>query len=428
MMQFTINQSKLMQALNVIKAPCRSRFALEILNHALIQARAGAVSLTTTDLSLRITATVKEGANVIEEGEYTANYRQQADMVKGLPRNADITIRQQENALEVVCSGRKFVTGIDAEVYPNWVPVPAPGETYSANVREREPNGPEYVTNTYSYEVVGASTQQLCVSRDLLASLLSQVAYAAEAEEDLGPMYQSIFADLKGDLLTLVAAKRFCLAEHTTRIPGAGSWKHGVLLNAKSFVQIVKRFPKNSTLRIEVTLTREKCMKKNGKAVRNAKPFFNARQVRFTGENLLVSVHATAGTYPNYRTKFPAEWKTRAVCATADLLSGYQAVWPVAKDANNVTKLRIAGNIAFIEAQKENQPEPTVHEVPAKVAGPDAQILLNCQQVVDFLRATKAAKVAIEMTEHPGQMVLFRSNDGGEGKTRYGVMPLTLNK
>lgn len=200
-MQFTINQTELMRALNSVKAACKKRSTLAILNTVLIQAGAGLVHFTTTDLNIRITSTVTDTARIAEEGAYAANYQQLVDTVKGLPKGADITLRQKEGILELACSGRKFIRGMDAEEYPVWEPVRAQGETYTKTVREYEPNasgGSTLVTNTYAYEVLTIHTQQVHIPCKSLLDMLEQTAYAA-ADDNSRPVLQAMFTHLQDD-------------------------------------------------------------------------------------------------------------------------------------------------------------------------------------------------------------------------------------
>ncbi|GCE31974.1 DNA polymerase III subunit beta [Dictyobacter alpinus] len=430
-MQFTINQAELMSALGAVKAPCKGRFALEVLNNVLIEARDGVVSFTTTDLTMRVTFTAAHTVKVAEEGAYTVNYKQLFDTIKVLPKRADIAVRRLEGTVEITCSGRKFVRGIEAEEYPDWKPAHVPGETYTETREEYEPdssgNGSTRVTNTYKYEVLKTQIQQLCLPRNLLVGMLSQVAYVA-ADDDSRPVYRAIFTDLRDDRLTMVAADAFRLVKHVVDVPCAGSWEHAVLIDAKYFAQIGKLLPKDCGVDIEVLSTLEKVLEKNGKEEANTLPYLTISQVRFATDTTVVLLRPTEGTYPNYEGALPKSYSTRVVCDTAELLSGYQTIWPVAKDSSNIAKLRITGDTAFIEASAEEQPEPTVHEIPAIVSGPDTHALLNCQYMLDFLKATKASEVVIEMTT-PARPVVARPCYEGPGEqTIYIVMPMTPNR
>lgn len=430
-MQFTINQAELMSALNAAKASCKGRFTLEILNNVLIEAREGAVSFTTTDLTMRVTFTAANTVKVTEEGTYTVNHKQLLDTVKVLPKRADIAIRKLEANIEITCSGRKFVRGMDAEEYPIWQQMRAPGETYTETKEEYEPDasgkGSTRTTNTYVYEVLKTQTQQVSLPRDLLVGMLSQVSYVA-ADDDSRPVFQAIFTDLKDDRLIMAASDAFRLVKHVADVPCAGSWEHAVLIDAKYFVQIAKLFPKDSGVEIAVLSTLERQLEKNGKEVAGAIPFLKTTQVRFATDTTVVYLRPTDGTYPNYTSALPTSHSTRVVCDTAELLSGYQTVWPVAKDSSNISKLRIEGGMAFIEASTEGQPEPTVHEVPTLVSGPDTHSILNCQYMLDFLKVTKTPEVAIELTRPERPVVLRPRNDGIGGETEYVVMPLSTNR
>ena len=430
-MQFTINQAELMSALTALRAACKGRCTLPILNNVLIEAGEGTVRFTTTDLTMRIIYTAANTVKVTEDGSYTVDFKHLLDTVRVLPKRADIAIRKLEGTIELTCSGRKFVRGMDAEVYPIWQHMRSPGETYTETKEEYEPDvsgkGSTRKSNTYHYEVLKTQTQQVSLPRDLLVGMLSQVSYVA-ADDDSRPVLQAICTELKDDRLIMAAADAFRLVKHVVDVPCAGSWEHPVLIDAKYFVQVAKLLPKDSGMEIAALSTIERQLEKNGKEVVDAVPFLNMAQVRFATESTVVYLRPIAGTYPNYSNALPASYTSRVVCDTADLLSGYQTIWPVAKDSSNISKLRIEGGMAFVEASAEGQPEPTVHEVPALVSGPDTQSILNCQYMLDFLKVTRTPEVAIELTKPERPVVLHPRNDGSGGETEYVVMPMSTNR
>ncbi|GHP00632.1 DNA polymerase III subunit beta [Reticulibacter mediterranei] len=422
-MQFTINQAEMMEALKTVK--CLGRSALPILNHVLIEAKEGTVIFTMTDLTMLVTFTAAVTVTVAEEGTYAVDYQQLLNTVKALPKKAEIVVQRLEGSIEIACAGRKFVRGMDAEDYPTGPTVRMAGDRYTETRDEFEVE--KRTTNTYTYEVLETPLQQLCLPREQLATMLNQAAYAA-AQDDSRPIFQAIYTELKEDTLTMVTADAFRLLKHGVEVPGAGSWEYPVLIPAKYFVHIVKLLPKECGVDIEVRFTCDKAVEKNGQAISDAPTLLKALQVCFTTETTTILLRPIEGTYPNYRGIVPKGWDTRLVCATAELLRGYQALLPVAKDASNITTLRVVEDKAWIEATAEGLPEPTVHEVSGGVTGPTVQTILNCQYMLAFLKATKAPEVAIELTSS-ARPVVARPLGGVPGEeTLYVVMPMSVNR
>lgn len=428
-MEFMISQGELTLALNKVKGICKGRSTLPILNNVLIEAEEDRVSFTTTDLTLRLTHTAKETVKVTEPGRYTVHCQKLVEIAKALPKGASITVRQNAGPVEVMCSGRKVVEGLDAEEYPLREPLRATGEVYELQREEYEPNGSggsTRRTNTYRYEILDTGTQSLYVSGGRLVKMLNQVVYATEA--DGRPVLQGIHIELTNDRLALAAAGAYRFATHSITIAGAGSWKYPGLLDGKTFLQIARLLSKTADVMIEVAFTIERLVSKNGKESNETGTVLRMRQASIVSEDgTSAYLRPIEGSFPNYRSIIPKECQTRVVCETADFLSGCRAIWPVAKESSNLVTLRIAGNMVCIEARSEAQPEPTVHEMDALIAGPDITINLNCQYLLDVLKVTSAPEVAIELTG-PKNPVLFLPRGEEEGETRHAMTAMHVNK
>lgn len=430
-MEFTISQGELNLALTKVKGICKGRSALPILNNVLIEAEEGLVSFTTTDLTLRLTHVAKETVKVTEPGRYTVHCQKLVEIAKALPKGASITMRQNAGPFEVVCSGRKLVEGLDAEEYPLWKPLRATGEIFDVQREESEQN-PSGVsiqkTNTYQYQVLETGIQSLYLSGDHLVKMLNQVVYAADTSGGR-PILQGIYVELTHDQLILAAADAYRLATHTTTMAGAGSWKHPAIIDGKIFLQVARLLPKTAGVTIEVAFRVDRCLSKNGQE--SGETERNIRMVKVSivsDDGTSACLRPIKGSFPNYRNIIPNDCQTRVVCETADLLSGCKAILPVAKEASNVSTLRIAGNMASIEARSEIQPEPTVHEMDALIAGPDISINLDCQYLLDFLKATSAPEVAIELTIPRRPALFLPRGEKAGGETRYVLMPMHINR
>ena len=78
-MKFNVNREKLQKALSRVGSIVGARSMLPLIGNVLIEARDGRISLTTTDLELRMSTSIE--ADVIEEGRSTAPARKLISLV-----------------------------------------------------------------------------------------------------------------------------------------------------------------------------------------------------------------------------------------------------------------------------------------------------------------------------------------------------------
>ena len=108
-MQFEINKTVLIKLLSNISGVVDRKNSLPILFNVKIEARAGKLCFTTTNMDLLIAANI-ENQNITEEGETTIPVQLFHDIVKKIPDNVAIKIKLQEkdNIVSVTYGKSKF--------------------------------------------------------------------------------------------------------------------------------------------------------------------------------------------------------------------------------------------------------------------------------------------------------------------------------
>ena len=106
-MRVTIERSAFLKSLNHVQSVVERRNTIPILTNVLVQASAGKLRLTATDLDIEVVEEV--AADVTQEGSTTASAHIMYDIVRKLPDGAQLEIEQaDENRLSIFAGRSRF--------------------------------------------------------------------------------------------------------------------------------------------------------------------------------------------------------------------------------------------------------------------------------------------------------------------------------
>src|SRR6266850_881831 len=115
-MKFSVSQTELLQALQLISSAVPSRTTLPVLSNILVEATDGALQLTATDLDLSIST--KAIADVKSEGSLTVPAKKLLELARKLPKE-ELKLEAKDLTLNVVSkSGRYKFLCIRPEEFP----------------------------------------------------------------------------------------------------------------------------------------------------------------------------------------------------------------------------------------------------------------------------------------------------------------------
>ena len=238
-----------------------------------------------------------------------------------------------------------------------------------------------------------------------LRRAIRQVAYAAAADDNLGPVRTGVHVLLENGALTMAAADGFRLSVRRLDLDSQIGERTEIIIPAPALKALVKLL-KGVTEAVEMTVNEART------------------HVLFRlGATELVS-QLIPGTFPNYRTVIPPDSRTRVTVRVAELLHLVKQAAPFAKFDGGIVRLQTVSTLALsqllVSARAADVGEHR-GEVAATIDGDAAnKIALNYAYLTEVLQVLDAEKVTIEITEPYASAVLRPV--GSEGV--YVIMPM----
>lgn len=262
----------------------------------------------------------------------------------------------------------------------------------------------------------------LHLDADLLKQIIAQTAFAAaKRESSVWPWSTGLRIEIEEGKALFAATDSFRLAIHTLPVPD-DQLQCRLLVPAKTMEELAKLLPSEGSVHLLLTPDRNMAL----------------FHVEFAdqSESLDLSTRLlSSDAYPNLRHAVPPEWVTRAVMSTQELTSTVKLMRPYAQangdkihltcfgeqterhglgeEANTISLKTVAADIG----QAENS-------VAAQVQGPDQEITLHVDYLLEVLDALDTPKIALEVTSSL-RPAIFRPI-GLEGYA-YVMMPIGGN-
>lgn len=371
-MEITVSKNELLRELTATQGVVERKTTIPILSNYLFEASGDKLSLTATDLdlSLRTSCNVK----VKKDGSCTIPARKLHDYVKLLP-DADITIKLLENHWVSIRCGRSNtkMVGMAKSNFPTLPVFPTAG-------------------------VVNIPTL-------VLRSMIAKTGFAIANEESRYTLNGALMV-LKPESITMVATDGHRLAH----IERSGEKFEGVSGELKTLV------PKKAMDELKSLLDST-----DAESIEFAKDestlFFRI------GQRLLTSRQLT-GQFPNYEAVLPKD-NTKSIHLHGDELSAAIArVAQFADERSRAVRLKLEkGELKLSASSTETGESEDSLEV--DFTGDPIAIGFNAQYLIDFLKATGAGDVKLELkdSQSAGQL---RPAEGEDYKYRYIVMPMRI--
>jgi DNA polymerase-3 subunit beta len=322
------------------------------------------------------------GCQVEEEGAITVPARLLSDFVSSLPNDRiTMTLDERTRTLQIKCARYEAnIKGIPAEEFPI---IPEVGNTPLARI-----------------------------PAPLLKEMINQVAFAASSD-DSRPVLAGVYVHIEGRELTMAAADGFRLAKRTTELSAPVEETIKLIIPARSMVELARALPDDEGEEgVPVSLM--------------VTP--NRNQVLFHLDDLDVTSRLVEGNYVDIQRVIPADWATRTVVSTAELLKAVRVASFFAKDSANILRIQVepgADLTPGVLTVSANAAEvgDNKSQLDCMVDGEGSQIALNVRFLMDVLNVVGTSQVALE-TKTPGSPGVLKPV-GEEGHIHV-VMPMYL--
>ena len=374
-MHLTISQPELSRLLQQASRalPGKTTNQLPILKFVHLAAADGAVQVTATDLTTRITATA--ACEIAEPGVLTVDGALFAEFVRGLPPAVPVTLAQEP-------SGRATRLTVDAG---------SSRARFATLPPDDFPTSPERPEDAVPLVIGGQE----------LAAAINAVEKCA-AKDDSRPVLAGINIKADGDRLILAAADGFKLGMTETTLPEPVRTPIEVIVPLAGARHLAAIAGEQSSP-VELGLTKR------------------ASQLDATLFQARVTSSLIEGTFPDVRQIIPRECATTVVLDRLELMSAVRRCGVFAADNNRLLRLTVGDDRLDLWATAAERGDADA-ELDAVVAGDPLTIKVDGRYVADILASMDSERVEIGLNG-PAMALVIRP-DRVTTQT-YVLMPMT---
>jgi DNA polymerase-3 subunit beta len=371
-MEITVSKFELLRELTATQGVVERKTTIPILSNYIFEAAGDKLSLTATDLDLSLRTSCS--AKVKKEGSCTIPARKLHDYVKLLP-DAEITIKLLENHWVSIRCGRSNtkMVGMARSNFPTLPVFPTAGVVK--------------------------------IPGEVLRSMIAKTGFAIASEESRYTLNGGLMV-LKPESITMVATD----GHRLSHIERPNQKFEGVSGEMK-------------------TLIPKKCMDE----LKSLLDSTDAEVIEFAkddstlyfriGQRLLTSRQLT-GQFPNYEAVLPKDNSKSVTLHGEELSQAISRVAQFADERSRAVRLKLDKGELKLSASSTETGE-SEDSLETDYNGDALTIGFNAQYVLDFLKATGAGDVKLELkdAQSAGQL---RPAEGEDYKYRYIVMPMRI--
>jgi DNA polymerase-3 subunit beta len=348
-MKFSATKEKLLEGLQQVQNVVSTRTTLPILSNVLLQAKNGAVHLTTTDLDVGVRGSFE--ANVEKGGATTLPARRLFTIIRELP-SSEISVEVDGKNAASIRSGQSYfkILGLPEEEFP---PLPKFENAKVVTMRQKD-----------------------------LRDGLRKTSYAISTDETRYVLNGVLFS-FKENKLTLVATdgRRLAMVDMDMEFPR--SHEADIIVPTKAVTELQRLLTDDGEVKVSV----------------------GTGQIAFDLNNTLLVSKLIEGNYPNYKQVIPTEAKERVTLERETFLNSLRRVSLLASDKSNSIKLNFSKNNIDITA---NTPEvgEAKEALPVQYKGRDFSIAFNPEFLMAPLRALTEDEIFLDLIDEMSPGVL----------------------
>ena len=344
-MKFVVSSSELLGRLQSVSRVIASKNTLPILDNFLFNLTGDSLTITASDLETTLRTTMPLDS-VTEEGSVAIPARILTDSLKEFPEQPlTFAFNKEQNIIEFTWATGKFqVPGFPAEDYP----------------LIKEP----------------AESTSISFSPDVLLEGINRTLFAA-GDEELRPVMNGVFFDLKKEAANLVASdshKLVCYTRSDINAPEDSSF-----ILPKKPANILK----NLLVKIEddIVISYDKT---------NA--FFSFGSYRMI-------CRLVEGNYPAYRSVIPQNNPNNIIADRVELMNAVRRVSVCSNQATNLIKLLFSSNQIFVSAQDIEFRIAAQERITCQYEGPAIEMGFKSVFLAEILANLPGTEVNIALSD-----------------------------
>ncbi|MBR2358512.1 MAG: DNA polymerase III subunit beta [Lentisphaeria bacterium] len=361
-MKFTVSREKLLKALQRVNSTIGSRNTLPILGNVLIEANDNMVSLTTTDLEIRIVTRIE--AEVELAGATTIPAKRLLALVNNFEDAMVVISSDERHHAEVTCGTSCFkLLGIAPEDFP----------------------GAGELTPVRTITFKGAD----------LKRMLGQIIYAITLNDSRKVLHGMLFS-LRDGVVTMVATDSKRLAMTERNVENVSGSNGDCIIPLQAAQEIKRQAAPQEDITLEI----------------------GEKMARFVTADTILTSKLIEGNYPNYRQVIPATFRQQIPLATSALLSKIELVSQVLADSTGCIVLNFSEGKLELRAASSDIGEGSA-ELPVEFSDEPLSASFNPAFLADPLRFADCETMTFKVNDGFSPVAI----DGGDGFV-YVIMPM----
>jgi DNA polymerase-3 subunit beta len=348
-MRFSIAKEHLLTGLQAVQNVVSSRTTLPILANVRIEAEAGQLRFTTTDLDVGISSTIP--AQIEKEGATTLPVKRLAGIVRELNSGEVQADIDSKNIASIRCGQTFFkIHGLPEDEFPA-LPQFENAKTFSLQQAD-------------------------------LKDALRKTSYAISTDETRYVLNGILFS-FKDGRLTMVATDGRRLALLDVEVEFPESEEVEIIVPTKCVTELSRLLADSGDIRMQVT----------------------QNQVSFETPSTRLISKVVEGNYPNYRQVIPSETRERVTLERQMFLAAVHRVSLLASEKTNSVKLIFTKDNLEITANTPDIGEAR-ESIPVVYKGPNLSIAFNPEYLMAPLRALTEDEVFLDLIDEMSPGVL----------------------
>jgi len=367
-MKFTVTRNSLLNELNLVQGVIEKKSTIPILSNILLEASAGRLAITATDLDVTIRCGCS--ASVEMEGTTTISARRLFDIVRLLPEGADVNLALLEN---------------------DWVELRSGNSQYKivALPKENFPSIPELAPATAN------------IPGNLLRNMIQRPMFAITQEESRYSLNGALLALFPGEIrMVATDGHRLALVSKSMEIPGLD-------------MEVRSLIPRKTLIEVQKLIGDQDAMMEFGR---------DENHLFFTMGNRRLVSRVLTGQFPNYELVIPRDNDKFIVASTREFGDAIKRTAIMSDEKLKAIRLAFRRGVLELTASCAEAGEAR-DLVPVEFEGENLEIGFNPQYILDFIAICGSDSISIALKDSETQG-LIRPIGGSDLDYKYVVMPM----
>jgi DNA polymerase-3 subunit beta len=373
-MKFIVSSTDLLSRLQSIARVISNKNTMPILNNFLFHLRENTLTVTASDTETTMETSLVID-NVEEEGAVTITAKMLIDTLKEFPEQPLTFTVSDTNEVKITWPNGEFtLPGLPADDYP-------------------------------VKPALDSAASRIKISAEVLLEGLDRTLFAT-ADDELRPVMNGIYFDLKKENTTLVASDSHKLMYYrrTDIIPEV---EDSFILPKKPAALLKSVLPRINDV-VELT--------------------FDKKNAVFTLPGYNLTCRLVEGNYPAYRSVIPSNNENKVTIDRVEFMNSVRRVSVCSNQASNLITLEIAGNGITVKAQDFDFSVSAHERVNCTYDGDDIKIGFKSNFLSEILANLPSTNVSLELSDASrAGLILPLETDDEHEETLALLMPMMIN-